>query len=120
MQKGVKYNKNKLEMGKLFIQFPEALKAVMLASSFGHIKYKKYDEDWLNYQRVGGSSTYNDAGVRHQLLHFPEQEESGLPPIFHQAWNKMAELEIFLKENNINVSKLAEDKLTEWNEDYKI
>lgn len=99
---GVKDNKNKLPMSKLKVQFPNALKAVVSCSKFGHEKYKEFDKDWLNYKRVhGGSSTYRDAFERHSLHKTGvKDEDSGLPHIFHELWNKMAEVELWIEENN--------------------
>ena len=98
---GVKDNSKKLPMSKLKVQFPNALQAVVLCSSMGHEKYKDADEDWLNFTRVpGGSETYRDACERHSLHEVGDvDEESGLPHLFHELWNKMAEVEIWIKEN---------------------
>lgn len=98
---GVKDNSKKLPMSKLKIQFPNALQAVVLCSSMGHEKYKDADGDWLNFTRVpGGSETYRDACERHSLYEVGDvDEESGLPHLFHELWNKMAEVEIWIKEN---------------------
>ena len=116
---GVKNNNNKIQMSKLFVQFPDALKAVMLASTFGHIKYEEHDKDWLNYQRVGGSDTYTDAMNRHQCLHHPEQEGSKLPPKFHVAWNALADLQGFIESHGINVEELAKFNIPIWEEEFK-
>lgn len=98
---GVKDNDKKLPMSKLKVQFPNALQAVVLCSSMGHEKYKDADEDWLNFLRVpGGSETYRDACERHSLYEVGDvDEESGLPHLFHELWNKMAEVEIWIREN---------------------
>lgn len=98
-QKGVKTNNLKPQMSLLFKQFPKALEAVVLCSQYGHEKYKETDEDYLNYTRVdGGSKTYADAGLRHRLEQ-GNDSESGLPHQFHVAWNALAELELWIKEN---------------------
>lgn len=98
---GVKDNSKKLPMSKLKVQFPNALQAVVLCSRMGHEKYKDTDKDWLNFTRVpGGSETYRDACERHSLHEVGDvDEESGLPHLFHELWNKMAEVEIWIKEN---------------------
>src|SRR5690606_12524406 len=97
---GVKNNSKKLPMSKLKVQFPNALQAVVLCSSMGHEKYKDTDKDWLNFTRVpGGSETYRDAFERHSLHKVGDlDEESGLPHLFHELWNKMAEVEMWVKE----------------------
>lgn len=107
---GEKHNKGKLPMSKLFTQFPDALQAIVLASCYGHHRYPT-DLDWLNFKRVpGGSQTYKDACLRHSLC-AEKDEESGLPEIFHQAWNKLAELQLWLEENNINIKKFSKEYL---------
>lgn len=108
---GEKHNKGKLPMSKLFVQFPDALQAVVLASCYGHNKYKEVDTNWLNFKRVpGGSQAYKDACLRHSLG-AEKDEESELPEIFHQAWNKLAELQLWLEENNINIKKFSKEYL---------
>lgn len=97
---GEKTNKNKPQISLLFKQFPKALEAIAKCSEYGHQKYKESDLDFLNYQRVyGGSKTYADAGLRHRLEQGNDLE-SGLPHQFHVAWNALAELEIWIKENS--------------------
>lgn len=97
---GVKLNNGKPQISLLFKQFPKALEAIAKCSEYGHEKYKETDHDFLNYQRVeGGSKNYADAGLRHRLQE-GNDNESGLPHAFHVAWNALAELEIWIKENN--------------------
>lgn len=107
---GQKHNKYKLPMSKLFVQFPDALQAIVLASCYGHHCYPT-DTDWLNFKRVeGGSQNYKDAGIRHSLG-AEKDEESNLPEIFHQAWNKLAELQLWLEENKINIKDFSKNYL---------
>ena len=107
---GEKYNKHKLPMSKLFLQFPDALQAVVLASCYGHHCYPS-DTDWLNFKRVeGGSQNYKDAEIRH-FLGGEKDKESNLPEIFHQAWNKLAELQLWLEENNMNIKDFSKNYL---------
>jgi hypothetical protein len=118
-EQGIKHSTNKVPMSILLKQFPNALQAVALSGLYGHKKYEDHDKDYLNYKRVGGEDTYLDAGLRHQLLCKPEQEESGLPPKFHVAWNALADLEIFLETNKIDVSKVAELNIPIWENEFK-
>ena len=101
MTEGVKTNKNKPQLSILFTQFPEALKAIARCSEYGHLKYKETDADYLNYQRVEeGSKAYADAGLRHRLYRKRTTDiESGLPHAYHVAWNALAELQIWIMEN---------------------
>lgn len=98
---GVKQNSGKLPMDKMIsIQFPKALEAVCKATLFGHNKYKETDIDFLNFKRVeGGSQTYADALQRHNLNKVQTDDESGLPHIYHKCWNALAELELWIEEN---------------------
>lgn len=114
-KKGVKHNQHKLPMSKLFKQFPRALQAVILTSCYGHNKYKEADQDWMNFSRVeGGSESYWDADIRHQLDRevYGEEDESKLPHIFHEAFDKLAKCELWIQENNIDIKKLANEYLT--------
>ena len=96
---GKKTNIDKPQISLLFKQFPKALEAIVRCSEYGHEKYKETDKDYLNYQRVdGGSKTYADAGLRHRLQHGNDLE-SGLPHQFHVAWNALAELQLWITEN---------------------
>lgn len=99
VSEGVKTNSLKPQMSLLFKQFPKALESIVMCSQYGHEKYKETDKDYLNYTRVdGGSKTYADAGLRHRLQQGNDLE-SGLPHQFHVAWNALAELELWIKEN---------------------
>ena len=97
---GKKTNKDKSQLSLLFKQFPQALEAIVKCSEYGHEKYKETDADYLNYQRVdGGSKTYADSGLRHRLEQGNDLE-SGLPHQYHVAWNALAELQLWVMENN--------------------
>lgn len=64
----------------------------------------------MNFKRVkGGSQSYRDALIRHFIDEHTEGEldlESGLPHMFHQLWNKMAETELWIEENEIDMKSL--------------
>lgn len=99
--KGVKHNQNKLPMSVIKSQFSRAMEAIVKCSQYGHEKYKETDLNWDNFRNVeGGSKTYRDAGERHSLFPVGELDsESGLPHIYHELWNKMAEVELWEAEN---------------------
>ena len=98
---GVKHSEGKLPLDAMLSkQFPKALKAVCEATLFGHNKYLEHDADYLNFKRVkGGSQAYADALQRHNLDKSAKDLESGLPHIYHKAWNALAELELWIEEN---------------------
>lgn len=102
-QQGVKYNKGKLPLDMMITkQFPNALEAVCKATEYGHQKYLASDSNYLNFKKVdGGSQTYADALMRHNLHKNEVDEESGLPHIYLKCWNALAELEIWIEENKI-------------------
>ncbi len=94
---GVKYNDNKPKLSMLFTQFPDALKAVVKCSEYGHEKYKEFDKDFLNFKKVeGGSRAFADSGLRHRTE--KGLDESGLPHQYHVAWNALAELQMWIEE----------------------
>lgn len=98
---GVKNNEGKLPLDIMITrQFPKALEAICKATEFGHNYYKETDLDYLNYKRVeGGSQAYADALQRHSMNKAGKDEKSGLPHIYHKAWNALAELELWIEEN---------------------
>lgn len=111
---GIKHSSHKLPMSKLNIQFKDALKAVMLVSVFGHLKYKDYDADWMNFKRVEGDRPFKDAMIRHSMKLCPEEEETYLPPEFHVAWNALADLQCLIDKNSIDVEALSQERIPEW------
>lgn len=102
IKNGVKYNQDKLPIDTVLTkQFPNAVEALVKCSLYGHKKYEKFDKDWLNFKKVeGGSQTYADAAARHNQNKSKKDEESGLPHIFHKLWNVMAEVELWIEEND--------------------
>lgn len=99
---GIKHNQGKLPIDTVLTkQFPKAVKALVECSLYGHEKYKETDKDWLNFKRVpGGSQTYADAAARHNQEKGSRDEESGLLHIQHKLWNVMAEVELWIEEND--------------------
>lgn len=100
---GIKHNKGKLPLDTMITkQFPNALEAVCKATHYGHQKYSESDKFYDNFKKVeGGSQTYADALMRHNLHKNDIDEESGLPHIYLKCWNALAELEIWIEENKI-------------------
>jgi len=109
---GVKHNQSKLPMSKLFEQFPNAIQASILASSYGANKYKE-GEVWDNFKNVsGGSKTYLDALTRHLTEGaYNEDEESKLPHLFLILWNSLSATEMYLKEQKIDIKDFAANYL---------
>lgn len=119
---GKKYSQNKLDMAKLFIQFPHACQAIVLASTFGNAKYNETDdpETWDNFKKVhNGYNQFKSAEKRHEFL-TQEEEESGLHPEFHILWNSLARYERWAMQNEIKESELAEKHIKNWYEKYGV
>lgn len=101
IMKGVK-DSNKEKMFLPLLQFPKALNAVAKCSEIGHIKYGKYDADYMNFIRVDNSDdVYLHACIRHLVrskgkLDSLNQEIdtiTALPHLYHALWNLMAHIE---------------------------
>lgn len=89
--KGLKFDEGK-PMAGLLIDFGPALIAVAQAGTYGAVKYGA-----TNWKQVPeGEQRYRDAGMRHRLQH-GNDEESGLPHLYHAAWNILAELTLHLQ-----------------------
>ena len=83
--------------------FPRAISAVAGISAFGASKYA-----WKGWEGVDdGYNRYSDALVRH-LIYEGEGEvldpDSGLLHAAHAAWNALARLELYLREQEENAS----------------
>lgn len=106
---GKKYDGGKAPMvSGLLNYFPRALKEVALQSLYGHIKYEVPYED-QNWSRVeNGIARYDDANVRHivdRIIEGNVDRESGEAKRLHrvaQAWDALAALELFLREEEAN------------------
>lgn len=119
---GQKHSQNKLDMAKLFIQFPHACQAIVLASTFGNAKYHETDdpETWDNFKKVpNGYNQFKSAEKRHEFL-IQEEEESGLHPEFHILWNSLARYERWAMQNGVKESELAEKHIKNWYEKYGV
>lgn len=100
---GLKANEagSKLDAGKLRIDLimdlmPRALLGVAEVGTFGAKKYTPG-----GWQHVAdGETRYRAAGDRHRLYRFADQEfdtDSKLAHLKHEAWNKLAELELYMR-----------------------
>ena len=81
--------------------FPRAVIAVARISEFGATKY-----EWNGFSAVENAvERYAEAEIRHLLYEIIEGEgscdkESELMHKAHKAWNAMAELELFIREQS--------------------
>lgn len=107
-KEGKKEDENKIPVGELLSQFPNALKLAAMCSNFGHERYKEFDENWDNWSKVeNGIFRYKQARGRHLLDE--KQDFSGidvdskLPSIGHTLWNNLALVELLIKENKITL-----------------
>lgn len=94
----IKYDGGKAPIFRgVFDYFPRAIKAVAAVSAFGAAKYA-----WKGWEDVdNGYARYSDAMVRHVA---DEAEgavldaDSGFPHAAHTAWNALARLELYLRD----------------------
>ncbi len=81
--------------------FPRALEYVAAISAFGAAKYA-----WKGWETVPeGYERYSDALVRHLTAESkggPTDSDSGLPHAAHAAWNALARLELYLRDEEQN------------------
>lgn len=100
-KKGAKNDAGKMECG-LILDFGLALRAVSEVATMGAVKYSRHG--WLEVR--DGERRYRDAGMRHLLARGTEEcdSESHLPHLCHQAWNVLAELELYLRHKNTDHS----------------
>lgn len=89
---GVKHDSGKLFAGLLLEDFPRALSAVARVATFGAHKYAR--SNWLAVEDA--QQRYGDALLRHLLADQLEavDGESGLPHLYHAAWNLLAVIEL--------------------------
>lgn len=95
--KGIKYDNEKVQPLLILKDMARAIKAVSEVSTFGA---KKYTEGgWLKVPNA--VNRYENAGHRHMLDRYCGiecDEESRLLHLAHEAWNKLAVLELYLRE----------------------
>lgn len=93
----MKYDGGKVMAGTLYEYFPNALRAVAQASTFGAEKYARGSFSSVS----NGKSRYTDAMHRHLLDEAGGEffdPESTLPHAAHAAWGALCRLEFILKE----------------------
>lgn len=101
---GKKYDNDKVPVGVILQQFPNALMAIAEVAKYGHNKYE-VEDDWGNWKKVdNGEFRYMNAKARHNLQKGEDKlkldDESKLPHVYHEAWNTLAELEFIIKRFN--------------------
>ncbi len=90
---GAKLDAGKPEAG-LLLDFRRALTAVAEVSTFGAHKYTR--SGWAT--TPDGMRRYTDALLRHLLAGDSADSESGLPHLYHIAWNALVVLELKLRQ----------------------
>lgn len=96
---GAKDDSEKVPMSLLFESFPRALLEVTKVAAFGAKKYTR--NGWKAVPNA--TERYTDAKIRHLLFRYIEgdhDKESELLHYAHEAWNALAILELYLKENS--------------------
>lgn len=84
---GDRYNKGKPQLSYV-MEFPNAVKGVSLVAEFGAIKYARN-----NYKSGLKHVEIIDSLLRHMSDYMAGEDvdpESGLPHVFHIAWNGLA------------------------------
>lgn len=95
---GAKLDANKPMAGRLLGLFANALMEVAEVGTFGANKYT--EGGWVEVP--DGFKRYEDAQMRHYLKrHMGEEldKDSGHYHLAHEAWNALAKLELYLRDN---------------------
>ena len=104
---GAKLDANKIDSDLVLSSFSRALIEVCKVGTFGANKYSR--GGWL--QVANGEERYRSAGLRHWLYEAAGEEVDGDSLLLHKAhraWNALAELELFLRNNvKLNEEKIA-------------
>ncbi|MDA3920535.1 MAG: DUF5664 domain-containing protein [Salinisphaera sp.] len=96
---GAKLDGGKLQPDLIFTGFSRALSAVAEIGTHGAEKYTR--DGWASVP--DGIYRYRNAGQRHALARATGEQldpDSGLPHLAHEAWNKLAELELALRQGD--------------------
>lgn len=94
---GMKYDAGKQQARLIFEGFPLALSALSDVATMGAEKYAAHS--WQHVENA--IERYTDAGYRHMLSRLQGEEldsESGLLHEAHELWNKLAVLELKLRQ----------------------
>lgn len=97
-QPGAKLDAGKVRAGLVLGAFAPALWQVARVGTFGANKYS--DNGWLSV--TDGEARYTDAQVRHDMQHqmgLTHDDESNLLHLAHAAWNALAKLTLFIRNN---------------------
>lgn len=91
---GAKLDAGKVQVALIFDHMPRALSAVAEVATFGAGKYTP--GGWR--QVPDGITRYRNAGDRHRLARGIDacDADSTLLHLAHEAWNRLAELELYL------------------------
>ena len=95
---GAKADTGKVRAALVLGGFAAALWQVARVGTFGANKYS--DNGWLSVPN--GEARYADAQMRHQMSHAQGETfdpESNLLHLAHEAWNSLARLSLFIKNN---------------------
>ena len=97
MTEGKKFDTDKPDVGLVFESFPRALIAVAHVATAGSKKYSRGDWVFVNKAK----ERYNAAKGRHILKGYIQDidPEFNFPEKAHEAWNALATLELFMREN---------------------
>lgn len=102
-EKGVKLDQGKPDVDLVLGGFARALLEVSKVGTFGAEKYTRYG--FLDVPN--GEERYDSAGLRHYLEKKkgnPYDKESGLLHAAHSAWCSLANLELYLRRREIEMS----------------
>lgn len=94
---GAKVDAGKVRPSLIIEGMARAVWAVSQVATFGAAKYT--DGGWVLVER--GQMRYADAGYRHVLkraMGEPVDNDSNLTHLAHEAWNALAKLDLYLRE----------------------
>ena len=114
-EKGVKLDNEKPRMDLVLGEFTRALEEVGKVGTFGADKYT--DKGWIEVDN--GIERYLSAMLRHYMKFRrgkQKDEESGLSHLSHMAWNALAVLELY-KRNEETIKDTMDEVLEEYTND---